>query len=69
MLVSPHSRLDFINCLADFLELRVDVDGNGVRLRIPRQFDDDNPDTYLTPNVFDMQPDGTPRPVGYELRD
>jgi hypothetical protein len=69
MLRSPVSRMTFVKVLADLFQLKVDWEGEGARLSLPRQFDDENPNTYLMPNVFEMQPDGSPRPVNYELRD
>jgi hypothetical protein len=69
MLRSPVSRMTFVKVLADLFQLKVDWEGEGARLSLPRQFDDENPNTYLMPNVFEMQPDGSPRPVNYELKD
>jgi len=69
MLRSPDSRMTYVKVLADLFGLRVDWEVDGARLSLPRQFDDDNPDTYLMPNVIEMQPNGSPRPVNYELKD
>ena len=67
MLRSPDSRMTYVKVLASLFGLRVDWEVDGARLSLPRQFDDD-PDTYLMPNTIEMQPDGSPRPVDYELR-
>jgi hypothetical protein len=69
MLKTPKSRMTFVKVLADLLGLKVEWEDDGALLRLPRQFDDDNPDTYLMPNIIEMQPDGRARPVNYELRD
>ena len=69
MLKSPESRLDFIHCLASFFDLRADGDADSVRLSLPRQFEaDDQPDTYLMPNVIQLDDNGIVVPVDYELR-
>ena len=68
MLNTPQSRMDFLNCLADFFELKVDLEGDCVRLSIPPQFDYDNPNANLMPNVIEILSDGRPHPVNYELR-
>lgn len=68
MLKSPRSRMTFVKVLADLFGLKVEWQDDGARLSLPRQFDDDAPNTYLMPNTVEMQPDGSPRPVDYELR-
>jgi hypothetical protein len=67
MLRSPISRMTYVKVLADLFGLKVEWEDDGARLGLPRQFDDENPNTYLMPNVIEMQPDGSPRPVSYEL--
>jgi hypothetical protein len=69
MLRSPNSRMTYVKVLADLFGLTVEWEVDGARLSLPRQFDDDNPNTYLVPNVIEMLPDGRPCPVNYELRD
>jgi hypothetical protein len=70
MLRSPVSRMTFVKVLADLFQLKVDWEGEGARLSLRSQYDyyDENPCPYLMPNVIEMQPDGSPRPVNYELR-
>ena len=69
MLTSPLSRMSFLRCLADLLELSVDYDGDTVRLSVPPPFNENDWKNEPVPPIFDMLPDGTPRPVSYELRD
>jgi hypothetical protein len=40
MLKSPQSRILFVRCIADFFELTVDFEGDGVRLSIPPKADE-----------------------------
>jgi len=40
MLKSPQSRILFVRCIADFFELTVDIEGDGVRLSIPPTADE-----------------------------
>jgi hypothetical protein len=69
LLKSPRSRMTFVKVLADLFGLKVEWEDDGARLSLPRQYDDDNPNTYLMPNVIEMLPDGRPKPVNYALRD
>jgi hypothetical protein len=69
MLKSSRSRMNFVKVLADLFGLKVDWEGEGVRLSIPPPVDDDNPENYVVPPVIEVQDDGTIRPVDYELKD
>lgn len=68
MLKSPNSRLTFVKVLADLFQLKVEWEDEAVRLSIPPPFDENNPANFIAPPIFDMQPDGTPCPVNYELK-
>jgi hypothetical protein len=70
MLRSPVSRMTYVKVLADLFGLKVEWEGEGARLSLRSQYDyyDENPCPYLMPNVIEMQPDGRPHPVNYELR-
>jgi predicted nucleic acid-binding protein len=71
MLKTPRSRMIFIRVLADLFQLTVDWEGrvDSVRLSIPAPVDEDSPENYLVPNTIEMQPDGTLKPVNYELKE
>ena len=69
MLKSPQSRMLFVRCLADFFELSVEFEGDGVRLSIPPPVAVNDWKNEPVPNVIEMQPDGSSRPVNYELKE
>src|ERR1035437_2592333 len=69
MLKSSRSRMNFVKVLADLFGLKVDWEGEGVRLSIPPPVDDDNPENYVVPPIIEVQEDGTIRPFNYELKD
>jgi hypothetical protein len=48
MLKSPRSRMTFVKVLADLFGLYVEWEGEGARLSLRTQFDDEHPNTYLT---------------------
>jgi hypothetical protein len=49
--------------------LKVDWEGDAVRLSIPPPEDVNDLKNEPVPSIIDMQQDGTPRPVNYELAD
>jgi hypothetical protein len=70
MLTTPRSRMTFIRCLADLLGLDLEfTDLESVRLTIPPPVDENSDVNDVAPNIIELQPDGTVRPVNYELRD
>jgi len=68
MLNSPRSRMEFVKVLADLFGLTVEWEGEGVRLNIPPPVDEDNPADCVVPPVIEVQDDGTPKPIDYELK-
>jgi hypothetical protein len=71
MLKTPRSRMTFIRVLADLFELAVDWEGrvDSVRLSIPPPVDENDLTDCRVPNTIEMQPDGTLKPVNYELKE
>ena len=71
MLKTPRSRMIFIRVLAGLFDLDVDWEGgaDSVRLSIPPPIDEDSPQSYIVPPTIEMQPDGTLKPVNYELKE
>jgi hypothetical protein len=68
-LQSSRSRMMFLSCLADLLNLSVDWDADIMQLRILPRGAVIDPETYAVPNLIEVQNDGTIRPVDFELRD
>ena len=68
-LTTPWSRMQFLSCLANLLELSVDWDGDSVRLGPPAPCDLSDDEICRVPNVMEVQPDGKIGPVDYELRE
>jgi hypothetical protein len=67
-LSSPDSRMTFVQVLADLLNLRVDWEGETVRLSIPPPEDGEKWKNVVVPNVMVTGEDGVPMPVNYELK-
>ena len=67
-LVSPRSRMTFVQVLADLFDLRVDLEVGAVRLSIPPPEDEEKWKNVVVPNVMVIREDGVPMPVNYELR-
>lgn len=67
-LVSPRSRMTFVQVLADLFDLRVDLEVGAVRLSIPPPEDEEKWKNVVVPNVMVLREDGVPLPVNYELR-
>jgi hypothetical protein len=67
-LSSPVSRMNYVRVLADLLDLRVDWEGETVRLSISPPGDEEKWKNVLVPNVIVIRDDGTPMPVDYELK-
>lgn len=55
MLRSPMARMAFLRCLADFFELTVDVDGDGVRLSVPPPIDEECSVSKVAPTLSNGQ--------------
>ena len=69
MLKSPRSRIMFLSCLADRFGLSVDFGEDGsVRLYTPPPVDENQWESEPVPNVIEMQENGMPRPIDYELK-
>ena len=68
-LKTPWSRMVFMRCLADRLGFGVELALDGsVRLSLSSPVSEED-DSYTVPNIIEMEPDGRPKPVNYELRD
>jgi len=65
---SPDSRMKFVQVLADLFDLRVEREGEAVRLSIPPPEDEEKWKNVVVPNVMVIMADGVPMPVDYELR-
>lgn len=68
-LTSPWSRMQYITCLANLLDLSVDWDGASVRLGPPAPCDLSDAEICRVPNVMEMLEDGTIKPIDYELQE
>jgi hypothetical protein len=68
-LTTTRSRMQFLSCLANLLDLSVDWDGDSVRLGPPAPCELSEAELCKVPNVIEVLEDGTIRPVDYELRD
>jgi len=68
-LISQRSRMQFITCLADLLNLSVTWDGDKVQLGEEAQCDLSYAEISRVPNVMEILEDGTIRPVDFELRE
>jgi hypothetical protein len=58
----------FVRCLADFFELSVEFEGDGVLLRIPPTADE-NSVNDVAPNIIELGADGKVKRENYGLRD
>ena len=60
--------MKFVQVLADLFDLRVEREGEAVRLSIPPPEDEEKWKNVVVPNVMVIMADGVPMPVDYELR-
>jgi hypothetical protein len=67
-LISPRSRMTFVQVLADLFDLQVDWEVGALRLSIPPPEDEQKWKNVVVPNVMVVREDGVPVPVNYELR-
>jgi hypothetical protein len=67
-LSSPNSRMTFVQVLADLLDLRVEWEGDTVRLSISPPENEEKWKNVVVPNIMVIREDGVPMPVNYELK-
>jgi hypothetical protein len=67
-LVSPRSRMTFVQVLADLFDLQVDWEVGAVRLSVPPPEDGEKWKSVVVPPVMVVGEDGHPVPVDYELK-
>ncbi len=68
-LTSPWSRMQYIMCLANLLDLSVEWDGDLVRLGPSAPCALSDAEICKVPNVIEVLEDGTIKPIDYELHD
>lgn len=68
-LTSTWSKMQFLSCLANLLDLTVDWNGNSVQLGPPAPCDLSEAEICRVPSVIEVLEDGTIRPVDYELKE
>jgi hypothetical protein len=67
-LVSPRSRMTFVQVLADLFGLQVDWEVGAMRLSIPPPEDEQKWKNVVVPNVMVIGEDGFAMPVNFELK-
>ena len=60
--------MTFVQVLADLLDLRVEWEGDTVRLSISPPENEEKWKNVVVPNIMVIREDGVPMPVNYELK-
>lgn len=68
-LTTPRSKMVFLSVLANLLDMSVDWDQEGLRMKPQPPPDLNDPEISKVPNVMEVLDDGTIRPVSYELQE
>jgi hypothetical protein len=68
-LPSQRSRMTYIYVLSDLFELRLELEGDVVRLSVPPPEDPERWTNPVVPSVVVLNADGTIAPVDYELQE